>query len=67
MIGLLFHMEDCEKIGNFLCTFYDEMPVDWLIDYFYRLKAKSGKVLVDWSDDMFTHIGTNSTLPGQVR
>lgn len=66
-IGHLFRGEELEKIAVLLQAFHEEMPVDWLIDYYCKIKAVSGSVMAVHREGYITHIGVKSSLPGQER
>ena len=64
--AVLFHDEDLGKVSAYLQAVYDEMPLDWLLDHFSALKQRTGYPTL-LHPGYFTHIGTHSTLRGQLR
>jgi N-Acetylglucosaminyltransferase-IV (GnT-IV) conserved region len=66
-IGHLFHGEELEKIAMLLQVYHDEIPVDWLIDYYCKIKGMSGYQVGIHRDGLISHIGVKSSLPGQER
>lgn len=65
-IGMLFKDDDLNKIGAFIKTFYDEMPVDWLITYFFALRQRHGQEFITVKRSLFQHMGYYSSLDGKT-
>ena len=61
--GKLFQQEHLEKLAEYLCLFYDKMPVDFLCLQFTRLMLRY-KIP---AKKLFHHKGAISTLEGQKR
>ena len=61
--GKLFQQEHLEKLAEFLCLFYDTMPVDFLYEQFTRLMVRERIP----AKRLFRHKGAISTLDGQMR
>ncbi|MEM7530777.1 MAG: hypothetical protein AAF639_01260 [Chloroflexota bacterium] len=65
-IGMLFKDGDLNKIASFMQTFCDEMPVDWLISYFFELRRRQGQEFIQVERSLFQHIGYHSSLDGKT-
>ena len=65
-IGMLFKDADLKKISFFFRTFCDEMPVDWLIGYFFALRRRKGEEFIRAERGLFQHIGYYSSLKGKL-
>ena len=61
--GKLFQHEHLEKLAEYLCLFYDKMPVDYLCSEFTRLMVRNRIP----TKKLFRHKGAISTLDGQMR
>ncbi|XP_002738683.1 alpha-1,3-mannosyl-glycoprotein 4-beta-N-acetylglucosaminyltransferase C-like [Saccoglossus kowalevskii] len=59
-IGKLYHSEDLSQLSEFVLSFYDEQPIDFLLRYYLALKGQS-KPLVHLPT-LFQHIGQQSSL-----
>lgn len=59
-IGKLFKSSDLEKLATFMTLFYEEQPVDWLMNYF-RLSMGQGKVYLR-KPTLFQHVGLKSSF-----
>ncbi len=59
-IGKLFRSQDLKKLAQFMMTFYDEQPVDWLIRYYRMAMAQHQPVLR--KPTLFQHIGETSSF-----
>lgn len=69
-IGHLFRGSDMEKLAVLLQVYYDEMPVDWLVDFFCQIKAVGGQKIATATSEqsaLLKHIGVHSSLSGQIR
>lgn len=68
-IGKLFKSADLKKLAQFMMTFYEEQPVDWLIRY-YRMAMAQHQVLLR-KPTLFQHIGELSSFdiskPNQLK
>ena len=59
-IGKLFKSSDLQKLAQFMMTFYDEQPIDWLIRYYRLTMAQSRQLLR--KPTLFQHIGLTSSF-----
>lgn len=59
-IGKLFKSSDLEKLATFMTLFYEEQPVDWLMNYF-RMSMGQGKIFLR-KPTLFQHIGLKSSF-----
>ena len=59
-IGKLFKATDLVKLAQFMMTFYDEQPIDWLIRY-YRMAMAQHKIILR-KPTLFQHIGSTSSF-----
>ena len=59
-IGKLFHSENLQKLAQYMMTFYDEQPVDWLLRYF-RLSMAQNKQIMR-KPTLFQHEGLMSSF-----
>ena len=66
-IGWVIHDRDLPKVAALLHGFRDEMPCDWLIDYFVAIKARCGLKLVAPDYSILQHVGYERTLPNSVQ
>ena len=64
-IGLLFQNTELNKLSAFIKCFFDEMPIDWLIEHYFSIKAVNGKKYIRISPSLFQHIGYYSSLIGK--
>ncbi len=68
-IGKLFKSADLRKLSQFMMTFYEEQPVDWLIRY-YRMAMAQHQVLLR-KPTLFQHVGELSSFdtskPNQLK
>ena len=60
----VYHSNDLENIATYFYLMYDEMPVDWLIQYWRRIKYENKyyKDSVLPPASFFQHIGDNSSF-----
>ena len=58
-IGKLFRDSDLSRLAQYLWMFYNEQPVDWLIDYF-RLSLTQKDRLINYPS-IFQHMGVVSS------
>ena len=56
----VYHSSDLENIATYFYLMYDEMPIDWLIIYWRKIKYHDNFILPPAS--LFQHIGDNSSL-----
>ena len=56
----VYHSSDLENIATYFYLMYDEMPIDWLIIYWRKIKYHDHFILPPAS--LFQHIGDNSSL-----
>jgi alpha-1,3-mannosylglycoprotein beta-1,4-N-acetylglucosaminyltransferase C len=66
-IGILFKDEDLKKMAILFRSFYDELPVDWLLDSYQALKNKAGIPALSYSESLFQHVGYHRSLVGEVQ
>uniref|UniRef100_A0A4W3GVY7 Alpha-1,3-mannosyl-glycoprotein 4-beta-N-acetylglucosaminyltransferase C n=1 Tax=Callorhinchus milii TaxID=7868 RepID=A0A4W3GVY7_CALMI len=59
-IGKLYHSADLAKLARFLLMFYDEMPCDWLLEHFHRVKAQPEEIR--FRPSLFQHMGNYSSF-----
>ena len=59
-IGKLFKSSDLHKLAQYMLTFYDEQPIDWLITYF-RFSMAQKKILLR-KPTLFQHMGLKSSF-----
>ena len=59
-IGKLFKSKDLWKLAQYMLTFYDEQPIDWLIRYF-RMSMAQGDVRMR-KPTLFQHMGLTSSF-----
>ncbi len=59
-IGKFFKCEDLRKLAQFMMTFYDEQPIDWLIRYYRLAMAQSREILR--KPTLFQHVGLTSSF-----
>ena len=68
-IGKLFKSEDLRKLSQFMMTFYEEQPVDWLIRY-YRMAMAQHQTIMR-KPTLFQHMGELSSFdvskPNQLK
>ena len=62
-VGKLMKSEDLDKFAVFLMTFYEEQPVDWLLDYFRLTMAQKNKIAR--KPGLFEHMGKKSSFTGK--
>ena len=56
----VYHSSDLENIATYFYLMYDEMPIDWLIIYWRKIKYHGHFILPPAS--LLQHIGDNSSL-----
>ncbi|CAH0545701.1 unnamed protein product [Brassicogethes aeneus] len=78
-IGKLFKSAELPWLVNFFQMFYNDKPVDWLLDHLISTKAcnwdkgndyckrDKAKVWLHYKPSLFQHIGTHSSLKGKVQ
>ncbi len=78
-IGKLFRSSDLPTLVQFFLMFYNDKPVDWLLDDLLRTKmckldhddkrckSEKTKLWVRYKPSLFQHIGTHSSLRGKVQ
>ena len=72
-IGYLFKKEHLQEISSFLSMFYQEMPVDLLIEEYFKIKQRMRKVhknpytLYQYPKSLFLHIGNYSSLQDKIQ
>ncbi|XP_058017700.1 alpha-1,3-mannosyl-glycoprotein 4-beta-N-acetylglucosaminyltransferase C-like [Ahaetulla prasina] len=59
-IGKLYHNADLTRLARFLLMFYRDMPVDHLLEMFYKSRAQ--KTLITFRPSLFQHIGRVSSF-----
>ena len=62
-VAKAYHSRDLESAASFFYLMYDEMPIDWLMAHFLRIKVppRSGRVIIPMAS-LFLHIGRTSSL-----
>ncbi|XP_019866107.1 alpha-1,3-mannosyl-glycoprotein 4-beta-N-acetylglucosaminyltransferase B [Aethina tumida] len=78
-IGKLFKSAELPWLVNFFQMFYNDKPVDWLLDHLISTKIcnwdknndyckrDKAKVWLHYKPSLFQHIGTHSSLKGKVQ
>jgi len=67
-IGLLFQNTELNKLSTFIKCFFDEMPIDWLIEnHYFSIKSVNRKKCIQISRSLFQHIGYYSSLTGKIQ
>ncbi|XP_058793079.1 alpha-1,3-mannosyl-glycoprotein 4-beta-N-acetylglucosaminyltransferase B [Phymastichus coffea] len=78
-IGKLFKCTDLPSIVQFFLMFYNDKPVDWLLDNLIstricsldmdnkRCKVAKGELWLHYKPSLFQHVGTHSSLKGKVQ
>lgn len=66
-IGWIFHNNDLPRLSAFFREFSDEMPPDWLVNFFVHLKRFTGKQHIHTPYSIFQHIGFERTLPNSAQ
>lgn len=78
-IGKLFKCVDLSKLIAFFSMFYNDKPVDWLLDHMIQTKVcrfdkdvkdckkRKDSVWVHYKPSLFQHVGTHSSLKGKVQ
>ncbi|GCB81222.1 hypothetical protein scyTo_0022474, partial [Scyliorhinus torazame] len=61
-IGKLYHSVDLPKLARFLLMFYDDMPCDWLLAHFHKVKTQPSEIR--FRPSLFQHMGTYSSFIG---
>ncbi|XP_060610903.2 alpha-1,3-mannosyl-glycoprotein 4-beta-N-acetylglucosaminyltransferase C-like [Anolis sagrei] len=59
-IGKLYHSSDLIKLARFLLMFYDAVPADWLLEFFYKSKGQDNAIF--FRPSLFQHIGRLSSF-----
>ncbi|EDV20198.1 uncharacterized protein TRIADDRAFT_32367 [Trichoplax adhaerens] len=62
-IGKLYRSSDIVELGRFFYMFYDEHPVDYLINFYSNLKMLPSNLV--YLPSLFQHIGIKSSLKGK--
>ncbi len=65
-IGILLKDQDLPRVADFLCLFFDELPSDWIMEYFYAMRRRQGREFIQPKRLLFKHIGHHSSLPGKI-
>ena len=60
-IGKLFQSTDLARMARFFAMFYDEMPVDFLYTYFFRLLVQQSEA-IHCKPSLFQHFGDHSSF-----
>ena len=63
-IGKLMRSKDLKQISSFFVLFYSDMPVDWLILEYLKIKDQ---IFVKSSLHLFQHIGKYSSLENKIQ
>nr|XP_045611818.1 alpha-1,3-mannosyl-glycoprotein 4-beta-N-acetylglucosaminyltransferase B-like isoform X2 [Procambarus clarkii] len=78
-IGKMFKCVELPYLVQFFIMFYNDKPVDWLLDYLIQTKicnldkdtkhCKKAKenVWIHFKPSLFQHVGTHSSLKGKVQ
>ena len=77
-IGKLFRSSDLPRLAQFFLMFYDAKPVDWLLEDLLhtmvchldhdhkKCNKEKARVRVRYKPSLFQHIGTHSSLRGEL-
>ena len=62
-VAKAYHSRDLESAASFFYLMYNEMPIDWLMAHFLRIKVppRSGRIIIPMAS-LFLHIGCTSSL-----
>ncbi len=66
-IGWVFRNGDLPRLSALFREFRDEMPPDWLIQFFVNIKAFTGKRHIQTNYSIFQHIGVERTLKNSTQ
>ncbi|XP_013789069.2 alpha-1,3-mannosyl-glycoprotein 4-beta-N-acetylglucosaminyltransferase B-like [Limulus polyphemus] len=78
-IGKMFKCVDLSKLVAFFVMFYNDKPVDWLLDNMVQTKVcrfdkdvkeckkQKDAVWLHYKPSLFQHVGTHSSLKGKVQ
>ncbi|XP_051172269.1 alpha-1,3-mannosyl-glycoprotein 4-beta-N-acetylglucosaminyltransferase B [Leptopilina boulardi] len=78
-IGKLFKCSELPWLVQFFLMFYNDKPVDWLLDHLIstkvcgldmdvkRCKTAKAKLWIHHKPSLFQHVGTHSSLKGKVQ
>lgn len=78
-IGKLFKSADLSQLILFFVMFYNDKPIDWLLDNFVQTKVcrfdmdnnsckkQKQKIWISHKPSLFQHIGTHSSLRGKIQ
>ncbi|KAK2550814.1 hypothetical protein P5673_028495, partial [Acropora cervicornis] len=62
-IAKVYHSRDLSNIASYFYLMYDEMPIDWLMDYWREIKSQDRRVeKLTPPASLFQHIGDISSL-----
>lgn len=63
-IGKLFKNEELDYFARMLRIFYNDIPCDWLLNYYVRLRGDSSEQFERLCVHLFDHIGNQSSSLG---
>jgi alpha-1,3-mannosylglycoprotein beta-1,4-N-acetylglucosaminyltransferase C len=66
-IGWVFRNNDLPRLSALFREFRDEMPPDWLIEFFVDIKVHTGKRHIQTDYSIFQHIGSERTLINSIQ
>lgn len=78
-IGKLFKTTDLPKLIVFFGMFFNDKPVDWLLDHYMQnkvcrfdrnfkdCKQKKSTIWIAHKPSLFQHVGTHSSLKGKIQ
>ncbi|NWZ27226.1 MGT4B acetylglucosaminyltransferase, partial [Asarcornis scutulata] len=78
-IGKLFKSEDLPLIVEFFLMFYEDKPIDWLLDHLLWVKVcnpekdaahcekEKAKIRIRAKPSLFQHMGIHSSLSGKIQ
>ena len=78
-IGKMFKSADLSKLILFFAMFYNDKPVDWLLDNFIETKMcridadtklckkQKNQIWIPYKPSLFQHVGTHSSLKGKIQ
>ena len=59
----VYHSRDLSNIASYFYLMYDEMPIDWLMDYWRKIKSQDRRAeKLNPPASLFQHIGDISSL-----
>jgi len=66
-IGWVYHNNDLPRLSALFREFRDEMPPDWLIEFYVHIKTFTGKNHIKTDYSIFQHVGVERTLKNSIQ